>query len=120
MAFLLFQIFPDYIINIFGKGNSLEYLEYARYCLKIFLGGIILTCEVKSISIILQSMGSSFSSTLLALSRDVIFFVPTIILIASLTHNVVTLLWSAVISDVLAFVLGLILLKRELNNKGNV
>ena len=120
VAFLLFQIFPDYIINIFGKGNSLEYLEYARYCLKIFLGGIILTCEVKSISIILQSMGSSFSSTLLALSRDVIFFVPTIILIASLTHNVVTLLWSAVISDVLAFVLGLILLKRELNNKVNV
>ena len=113
IAFILFEIFPTLIINIFGSGNSFEYLEYAKYCLRIFLGGIILTCLIKSLSIILQAMGSSFKSTLLALSRDVIFFVPAIIIIALKSQSVVTMLWSAIIADVLAFILGIILLRIE-------
>lgn len=117
IAFILFQVFPTFIINIFGKGNSIEYLEYANYCLRIFLGGIILTCLVKSLSILLQSMGSSFKSTLLALSRDVIFFVPAIILIANISHSVVTMLWSAIIADILSFILGVFLLKSEFKKK---
>ena len=88
----------------------------AKYCLNIFLGGIILTCLVKSISILLQSMGSSFKSTFLALARDVIFFVPAIVIIATISHSVVTMLISAVIADVLSFILGVILLKIELQN----
>ena len=117
IAFVLFEFFPTFIINIFGNGNSFEYLEYAKYCLRIFLGGIVLTCITKSLSILLQSMGSSFKSTVLALARDVIFFVPAIIIIATSTHSVVTMLWSAIIADVLAFVLGIFLLKSELKNK---
>ncbi len=116
IAFILFEFFPTFIINIFGKGNSVEYLEYAKYCLNIFLGGIILTCLVKSISILLQSMGSSFKSTFLALARDVIFFVPAIVIIATISHSVVTMLISAIIADVLSFILGVILLKIELQN----
>ncbi len=115
LAFILFEFFPTFIINMFGKGNSFEYLEYAKYCLRIFLGGIILTCLTKSISILLQSMGSSFKSTLLALCRDVIFFVPAIILIATLSSSVVTMLWSSIIADILAFLTGIILLKKEFN-----
>ena len=124
IAFILFELFPTLIINIFGNGNSTEYLEYARYCLNIFLGGIIFTCLIKSMSILLQSMGSGLKSTLLALSRDVIFFVPAIIIIATLTHSVVTMLWSAIIADVLAFITGTILLISELkkieNFKSNI
>ncbi len=120
IAFILFEFFPMVIINIFGKGNSFEYLEYAKYCLNIFLGGIILTCLIKSISILLQSMGSSFKSTILALARDVIFFVPSIVIIAELSHSVVTMLWSAIIADILAFTTGVILLKKEFKRINNL
>ena len=113
IAFLLFELCPNYIISIFGNNNSLEYQEYAKLCLNIFLGGIILTCLIKSTSISLQSMGSSFKSALLALSRDVIFFAPAIIIIGALSQNIVTMLWGAVIADVLAFILALFLLRRE-------
>ena len=113
IAFIIFELFPEFIINIFGSGNRTEYMEYANYCLRIFLGGIILTCLIKSMSILLQSMGSSLKSTILALARDVIFFVPTIILIASLSHSVVTMLWSAIIADIFAFITGVILLRQE-------
>ena len=88
-------------------------MEFANYCLRIFLGGIVLTCLIKSMSILLQSMGSSLKSTILALARDVIFFVPAIILIAHFSHSVVTMLWSAVIADILAFITGVVLLKQE-------
>ena len=89
-------------------------MEYAKYCLNIFLGGIVFTCLIKSMSILLQSMGSSLKSTILALSRDVIFFVPAIIIIAKLSNSVVTMLWSAVIADNLAFITGAILLRSEI------
>ncbi len=114
IAFIIFELFPNFIISIFGNGNSKEYLEYARYCLRIFLGGIVLTCLIKSMSILLQSMGASLKSTILALSRDVVFFVPAIVLIANLTSSVVAMLWSAVVADFLAFITGVILLRSEL------
>ena len=114
IAFVLFEFFPTLIMNIFGNGNSFEYLEYAQYCLRIFLGGIILTCITKSLSILLQSMESSLKSTLLALARDVIFFVPAIMVIATVSKSVVTMLWSAVIADVLSCIVGILLLKSEL------
>jgi len=113
IAFIMFEFFSAFIINIFGKGNGPEYMEYARYCMSIFLGGIILTCQIKSISILLQSMGSGFKSTLLALCRDVIFFVPAAVILAVSSGNVVIMLWSAVIADVLAFIVAVILLRSE-------
>ena len=59
-------------------------------------------------------MGSSLKSTLLALARDVIFFVPAILIIANISHSVVTMLYSAIIADVLSYIMGIILLKSEL------
>ena len=113
IAFLLFELFPSQIISIFGKGNGIEYTEYAKLCLRIFLSGIVFTCLIKSTSIILQSIGSSLKSTLLALSRDIFYFIPASIIIASLSHSVVTMLWSALIADTLAFITAIILLKKE-------
>ena len=113
ISFLIFELFPDLIINIFGKNNSIEYIEYARCCLRIFLGGIIFTCLIKTCSILLQSMGSSFKSTILALARDVIFFVPAIIIISAISKSIVTMLWSAIIADTLAFITAIILLKTQ-------
>ena len=113
ISFILFQFFPTYIINIFGTGNSIEYLEYAKYCFRIFLGGIVLICIIKTSSICLQSMGSGIKSTILALSRDILFSVPLFIIISNISKSVVTMMWAALISDVLAFILTIVLLKLE-------
>ena len=114
-----FEFLPYQIVSIFGANNGPVYQEYAIVCTRIFLGGIIGTCLVKSMSILLQSMGNSIKSTLLALSRDVIFFIPAIIILASLTHSVVSMLWSAVIADILATALGFVLLFTELKKLGS-
>ena len=113
-VFLIFEFLPDLVISIFGKGNSPEYIEYARLCVRIFLSGIIMTCFIKSSAIILQSIGKSGKSTVLALLRDVIVFVPASIILATMSKNIVTMLWSALISDAVSFVVAVIFLREEM------
>ena len=117
VAFLIFEIVPDAIIMLFGSHNTAEYMEYARLCIRIFLGGIILTCYIKSAAIILQSMGNSMKSTVLALLRDVIIFVPASIILASLSKSIVTMLWAAVISDIIAAIVGFLFVRSELHDR---
>lgn len=119
-VFLIFEFLPDLVISIFGKGNSPEYIEYARLCVRIFLSGIIMTCFIKSSSIILQSIGKSGKSTILALMRDVIVFVPSSIILATVSQNIVTMLWSALISDALSFVVAVIFLKVEMKKMNGI
>ena len=116
--FLIFEFAPDLVISIFGKGNSPEYTEYARLCVRIFLSGIILTCFIKSAAIMLQSLGKSGKSTLLALLRDVIVFVPSSIILALISHNIVTMLWASLISDVISFVFAVIFIWKEIVKNG--
>ncbi|MBO5452110.1 MAG: polysaccharide biosynthesis C-terminal domain-containing protein [Lachnospiraceae bacterium] len=115
IAFLIFELAPGVVISLFGSHNTEEYMEYARLCIRIFLGGIILTCYIKSAAIILQSMGNSVKSTILALLRDVIVFVPASILIAMISKSIVTMLWAAVISDLVAAVVGFIFVSTEIH-----
>lgn len=115
VAFLIFELAPGAVISLFGSNNSPEYMEYARLCIRIFLGGIILTCYVKSAAVILQSMGESVKSTILALLRDVIVFVPASIIIATLSKSIVTMLWAAVVSDVVAATVGFIFVSTSIH-----
>ena len=113
LLILIFELAPDFVISLFGKNNSPEYTEYARLCVRIFLSGIILTCFIKSAAIMLQSLGKSGKSTLLALLRDVIIFVPSSIILALISHNIVTMLWASLISDVISFIFAVIFIMAE-------
>lgn len=113
-AFLAFELLPDVIIGLFGSHNSAEYMEYARLCIRIFLSGIILTCYIKSAAIILQSMGSSRKSTVLALLRDVIIFTPASIILATISHSIVTMLWAALIADGVSACIGFLFVRSEI------
>ncbi len=108
IAFILFQIFPQYIINIFGSESKL-YNDYALLCFKIYLAGIVFTCITKSCSIYLQSIGKPVKSMILSLSRDIVIFIPTLIILASI-YGVVGMLWAALIADIISFVLAIIII----------
>ncbi len=114
VCFLIFEFLPDVVISIFGKNNSPEYTEYARLCVRIFLSGIVFTCYIKSAAIMLQSLRKSGKATLLALLRDVIVFVPVSVILATFSHNIVTMLWGALISDVVSFTVAVIFVAGEM------
>lgn len=109
VAMAIFEFCPQAVIALFGSGDAL-YNEYARLCIRVFLGGIVLTCVQKAGSIFLQAMGKSVQSTLLSLARDVIFFVPAILICARL-GGVTGMLWAAPIADLLAAALTAVLIR---------
>ena len=111
IATLLFELCPQAIIRLFGSESEL-YNQYAVLCFRIFLGGILLCCIQKASSIFLQSIGRPVKATLLSLSRDVIFFVP-LILIFAWKGGVTGMLWAAPATDVLSFLLTLVLIAGE-------
>jgi Na+-driven multidrug efflux pump len=112
IAMVLFESCPQVVIRLFGSGNAL-YNEFAVLCFRIFLGGILLCCMQKTGSIFLQAIGKPVQSTLLSLSRDVVFLVPAVIIMA-VNFGVTGMLWAAPIADVLAFVVTVVLIGREI------
>ena len=108
VAFAIFQIFPQTIINIFGNESEL-YNEYALYCFRIYLSGITLTCITKTCSIYLQAIGKSFKSMFISVMRDVILFIPSLIVLAKI-FGVVDMLWASLVADVIAFIIAMLMI----------
>lgn len=117
IAFIVFQVFPQAIINIFGSESEL-YNEYALYCFRIYLSGITLTCITKTCSIYLQAIGKSFKSMFISVMRDVVLFIPALIVLAKM-FGIVGMLWAALVADVIAFIIA-IFMTFERKNKVSI
>ena len=111
IATALFELYPQGIVRLFGNESGL-YNEFANMCFRIFLGGILLTCIQKASSIFLQAIGKPVKATVLSLSRDVVFFVPGIIILA-MNFGVTGMLWAAPLADVLSVILTVFLVVSE-------
>ncbi len=120
-ATVIFQLFPDVVVDLFGRGNGDIYIKYARLCLRIYLVTVLLTCLIKASSIFLQSIGASFKSMAVSVARDVIFFVPAITAIGLCTGSVKHMLWAAAVTDVLTGILTFVFIRNEFKklNKTN-
>ena len=113
IAFLVFQFAPMSVVSVFGSEEGL-YNEFAVMSFRIFLMLCPLTGFQTVAAIYLQAIGKPVKSAILSLSRQIIFFVPTIIILP-LFLGVAGVLWTGPVADGLAFVLalGLILYERK-------
>ncbi len=84
---LVFEICPQVVINIFGSGNDALYLEYAMRTFRIFLSLVIFTCVIKMSSIFFQAVGKPVMAVIVSLTRDIVCFVPFVILIPSVFES---------------------------------
>lgn len=113
-AMLLFELCPQAIVRLFGNESAL-YNDYANLCFRIYLGGILLCCVQKASSIFLQSIGKPVKAMLLSLSRDVVFLVPAVILMAG-SSGITGMLWAGPLSDILAFTFTMLLIVFEIQS----
>ncbi len=111
IATVIFEFFPLGIIRLFGSESEL-YNRYALLCFRIFLGGISLTCIQKASSIFLQAIGRPLKSTLISLSRDVLFFIPALLILTPL-FGVTAMLWAAPAADLLSLLVTVLLVLSE-------
>lgn len=116
IATIIFQFAPNLIINIFGTNNSALYKSYAIACFKIYMATILITCLVKATTVFLQSIGQSKKAMIISVLRDVILFVPAILLIGLITKNVKTMLYAPIVVDIITLIISVIIMKKVLSN----
>ena len=119
IATLVIQIFPQYIVNIFGSESDL-YNEFAIYTFRIFLATIMFTLIIKIIAIFFQAVGEPLKATIISLIRDLICFVPIVLIIPN-KLGIIGVLWSAPIADILGLLVAstlIILFFKNINKLG--
>lgn len=104
-ATALFEFDPMLIVSLFGS-SSAEYDEFAVLCFRIYLSCVILTGAQRTSSVFFQSLGKPVQATVLSLVRDLVLLVPLSCLLP-LKWGLNGFLWSAPLSDGLAFLLTL-------------
>ncbi len=80
LATVVFELYPEIVIKMFGTSDNL-YMEFAIKTFRIFLMFITFTCLIKVISIFFQAVGEPLKSAVVSLCRDIVFFVPLVIIL---------------------------------------
>ena len=118
IAFILFQTIPDKLIAIFGSGDQ-KYMDFACLAFRTYL--MLCICNGIQIpsGIFFQAIGKSTKSAILSLSRQVLFLIPSMIILSNM-FGINGILSSGPVADGLAFIIATILLLKELKQLGGV
>lgn len=106
-AFVVFQCFPQSIVNVFGSESEL-YNEFAVKAIRTFLLMCIATAYQVSSGFFLQAIGKPVPSMFSALSRQLIFFVLAALILPRFL-GVEGVLWAGPIADFSSAVLTLLM-----------
>ena len=103
---LLFELAPRFIVGLFGMPSNIPnpgaYWKFGEKTVRIFLSLITVSCVVKTNSIFFQAAGKPGFAVVSSMVRDVVCFVPLILILPSLSPSVELLLYAAPISDLIA------------------
>ncbi len=111
-ALCIVEIFPRQLIGIFGAANeSSYYTDFAVRSFRIYLCLIFLSMMNKGTFIYLQAMGKALASTMISLTREVIFGV-SLPIILPIFFGLDGLLYSFPLADILTFVFALAIIIR--------
>ena len=87
IATAIFQLCPEIVINLFGKGDAL-YMEFGKKTFRIYLSLVTVTGLTKMTTVFFQSIGKSVQAVVTSLVRDILCFTPlAIFLSAGLEQN---------------------------------
>ena len=121
ISFIIVEIFPMFLINIFGaKNESIYYTKFAIKSFRIYLCMIIFACVNKAMFIFLQAMGKAKESMALSMVREIVLGVGFALLLP-IFFGLDGVLYSMPVSDFLTFLITLYLIYKtiiELNEKG--
>lgn len=108
IATVIFEIWPEAIINIFGSNseNPELYMQFAALTFRIFLCLVTFTCVIKVISIFFQAVGEPLKAAIVSLSRDIILFVPLVLILPRVMNNINGILWAAPAADVIGLIIA--------------
>lgn len=103
---LLLELAPHFVVGLFGEPSNIpnpeDYWEFGVKTMRIFLSLVSISCLIKTNSIFFQAVGKPLHATISSTIRDVICFVPLMIILPAIFSNVEVILYAAPIADLLA------------------
>ena len=114
IAFFMFQFFPRQIISIFGDGSELYYQFAIRY-FHVFLFFTFVNFMQPITSNFFTAIGKPKVGSFLALTRQILFLLP-LILLFPLFLEIDGIMYAGPVADCLAAVVCFIMAYRELRN----
>ena len=110
---VLFELMPNGIIGLFGVPSNIPnpeaYWRFGEKTMRIFLSLISVSCVVKMNSIFFQAVGKPGFAVISSTLRDMMCFVPLMLILPLISPDVELLLYSAPISDLIAILVTAIL-----------
>ena len=82
VATLIFQLKPEWVINLFGAGDQL-YMEFAKKTFRIYLLLVTINGLTKMTTVFFQSIGKSIQAVVTSLVRDILCFTPLAIFLSA-------------------------------------
>ncbi len=116
IAFLLFQIFPRQIIDLFGSGSSDVYYEFAVRYFRTYLFLAFINFLPQLASNFFTAIGKPFRGTILSLTRQIIFFLPLLVIFPMLM-GIDGIMYVGPVADALAVTVSIVMLVLELRNR---
>lgn len=106
---VLFELFPNFIIGFFGVPSNIPnpdaYWKFGEKTMRIFLSLVSISCVIKMNSIFFQAVGKPGYAVVSSTVRDVLCFVPLMLILPMISPNVELLLYAAPISDIISVVI---------------
>jgi putative MATE family efflux protein len=104
-AIVCYELFPQYIVLIFGSGSEL-YEQFSIKTFRIFLCLSMLNGFHACSGIFFQAIGKPITATIISVSRQILFVIPATLIMAFFM-GIDGILWGGPIADTLAFLLTL-------------
>ncbi len=110
---LLFELAPRAVVGMFGSPTNIpnpeDYWTFGEKTFRIFLCLVTFTCIVKMTSIFFQAVGKPVHAVVASMIRDIICFIPLIIILPALFGGIEAILFAAPAADFIAMVVAALL-----------
>ncbi len=109
----LFELAPRAVVGMFGAPTNLpnpeDYWVFGEKTFRIFLCLVTFTCIIKMTSIFFQAVGKPIRAVVASMIRDIVCFIPLIIIYPAVFGGVEAILFAAPTADLLAMIVAMAL-----------
>lgn len=106
----LFEFAPRAVVGMFGTPTNIpnpeDYWVFGEKCFRIFLCFVTFTCIIKMTSIFFQAVGKPVHAVVASMIRDIVCFIPLIIVYPAVFGGVEAILYAAPSADFLAMIVA--------------
>lgn len=109
----IFELAPRAVVGMFGTPTNIpnpeDYWLFGEKCFRVFLCLVTFTCIIKMTSIFFQAVGKPVRAVIASMIRDIVCFIPLIIIYPAVFGGVEAILFAAPSADFLAMIVAVAL-----------